>query len=91
MILRVIYQYKSFSLFIISVIFFCNSITAQPFRSFELRYFSDDPAANGETDFKGPVSVFDTEKRVEFLSHYADFSKDFFNDPDFNYEVVSDS
>jgi hypothetical protein len=40
-------------------------------KSFELRYFSQDPKANGETDFKGGTSVLDTEQRVSFLNEYA--------------------
>ncbi len=69
----------------------CNTLTGQPAKSFELRYFSDDPKANGETDFKGPTSVFDTDQRIEFLKHYAGFAKDFFNTPNFDYEVVTNN
>lgn len=39
--------------------------------SFELRYFSQDPLANGETDFKGGTSVLNTQQRVDFLNEYA--------------------
>ncbi len=63
---------------------------AQPVSStFELRGFSTDPAANGETDFKGPTEVFDTEQRVAFLNTYADYGRRFFDDPDLNTEVVT--
>ena len=58
-------------------------------RSFELRYFSDSSLANGETDFKGPTAVFDTEQRVEFLHQYAEAAKRFFNDPQLNTKVVT--
>ncbi len=57
--------------------------------SFELRYFTDDPAANGITDFKGETAVFDTEKRVEFLNQYAHVAKSFFKDPALNTQVVT--
>lgn len=59
-------------------------------RSFELRYITDDPAANGPTDFKGETAVFDTDQRVEFLRHYADYAARFFDDPDLDRLVVSD-
>lgn len=44
-----------------------NSIS----QSFELRYFSQNTKANGETDFKGDTSTLDTEQRVSFLEEYA--------------------
>ena len=40
--------------------------------SFELRFFSNDISANGETDFKGETSTLTTEQRVEFLNGYAE-------------------
>ena len=40
--------------------------------NFELRFFSSDKTANGETDFKGETSTLTTEQRVEFLNAYAD-------------------
>lgn len=40
-------------------------------KSFELRYFSQDDKANGETDFKGETSVLDTDQRISFLNEYA--------------------
>lgn len=65
---------------------------AQPIsRSFELRYFTSDTAANGETDFKGPTAIFNTEQRVTYLQHYADVASRFFNDPALNQQVVSKS
>ena len=63
---------------------------AQPSRSFELRYFSNDAAANGETDFKGETEIFNTEQRVEFLRHYAEYAKKFFHDQNLDHVVVSD-
>jgi len=58
-------------------------------RSFELRYVSDDPACNGESDFKGKQEVFDLNQRLEYLKTYADYAKVFFDDPDLNKKVVS--
>ena len=80
---------KKISTAIVLAVFTLGAI-AQTSKSFELRYFSDDPKANGETDFKGETEVFDTEQRVEFLKHYADYAKKFFNDKNLDYMVVSD-
>lgn len=59
-------------------------------RSFEMRYFTDDTRANGETDFKGETAIFDTEKRIEFLREYDEFASDWFEDPDLDQLVVTD-
>ncbi len=67
-------------IWVVIISIFTHGLGSQPSKSFELRYFSDDPGANGETDFKGETQVFDTDQRVEFLKHYADFSKRFFDD-----------
>lgn len=40
-------------------------------RNFELRYVSNDPKANGETDFKGETSTLTTDQRVDYLKAYA--------------------
>ena len=32
----------------------------------EVRYFSEDPEANGETDFKGETSTLDGDMCIEF-------------------------
>ena len=49
-------------------------------RSFELRFFSSDPQANGETDFKGETSVLSTPDRIRYLETYADVACRFFDD-----------
>ena len=46
--------------------------------TFEVRHFTSDPAANGESDFIGPTSVFSTEQRVEFLRAFAVTARRFF-------------
>lgn len=38
----------------------------------ELRYVSRDPAANGETDFKGETSTLTTQQRIDYLNRYAE-------------------
>lgn len=60
-------------------------------RSFEMRFFSDDPKANGETDFKGETSVLSTEERITFLTRYADFASSYFEDPMLDKLVVEES
>src|SRR5690554_6775336 len=58
--------------------------------TFEMRQFTQDQAANGETDFKGETEWLDTEGRVRFLNQYADFSSRYFNNPDMDLEIVND-
>lgn len=60
-------------------------------RAFELKYFSNNKSADGNTDFIGSKSVFDTEQRVEFLSHYAKQACRFYKDPNLDKKVVSDA
>ncbi len=77
-------------LFPVSIIFLISiSALSQTASSFELRYISKDPQANGITDFKGETGVFNTPQRVEFLKHYADVAKDFFDDPKLDTKVVT--
>lgn len=57
---------------------------------FEVRYFSNDSAANGETDFKGETSVFSTEDRLEFLKYYGKSAAVYFQDEGLDTEVVTD-
>lgn len=58
--------------------------------SHEIRYYSSNQKANGETDFKGETTIFNTDQRIEFLKYYADEVSAYFNDKDLNTEVVSD-
>jgi len=60
-------------------------------RAFEFRYFDRDCRANGETDFKGETTVFDTEQRIDFLRNYAEYAKCFFNDSKLAKKVVTDA
>jgi hypothetical protein len=50
-------------------------------RAFEFRAVSPDPAANGETDFKGKTAVFSTEDRVAFLNAYAEYASAWYGNP----------
>ena len=57
---------------------------------YEVRYFSKDPQANGETDFKGETSTLNTDQRIEFLKFYADQVSTYYGDKDLDTKVVSD-
>ena len=84
-------MYKKSALFFLLLLIIPAFILGQTTsRSFELRYFTSDPAANGETDFMGETEYFSTEQRVEFLNRYAAIASDFFNDPGFNTVVAPD-
>ncbi len=74
-----------FALFVL-----CINGIAQSSSTFELRYFTSDTKANGETDFKGEKEWFDTEERVSFLNEYADFASRFFDNPGLDKKIVTD-
>jgi Glycosyl hydrolases family 2 len=68
------------------------NIAAQPYSdSFEIRYFTSDTKANGETDFKGETEWMTTDQRITFLNKYADFASEYFNNKDLNKEIVTDN
>lgn len=58
--------------------------------TFELRHFTNNQSANGETDFKGETEWFNTEERVAFLKSYADFSSNFFDNNKLDKKIVTD-
>ena len=80
------------SLILIGVLSACNKNQKKEeiSRAFEFRYVSDDPSANGVTDFKGPTAVFDTVGRISYLGKFAAYAKKFFNDPNLNTQVVDE-
>lgn len=57
-------------------------------RSFELRHFTNDIRANGETDLKGETEWMSLDQRIAFLHRYADHAAAFFNDKDLNTKLV---
>ncbi|WP_236974562.1 hypothetical protein [Membranihabitans maritimus] len=72
-------------------VFLVGSASAQVIsKTFEMRQFTNDPSANGETDFKGETEWMDTEGRVKFLNHYADFSSRYFKDQNLDRKVVKE-
>lgn len=64
-------------------------LAAELSRSFEIRVISADEKANGATGFKGSSSIFTNNDRLEYLKHYAEYAKGFFNDPGLDKKVVS--
>ncbi len=71
-----------------------STLVAQPrspiARSFELRHFTRDAKANGETDLKGETEWMNLDQRVEFLHRYADHASAFFNDENLDTRLVSE-
>lgn len=57
--------------------------------SFELRFVSRAPCADGETDFKGETSTLTTEQRVDYLNEYARTMHAFYPDIDLDNPVVT--
>ena len=59
--------------------------------TFEMRYLTSDPAADGETDFHGETEWLDLEGRIDALKKYADFASVFWGNPDLDKPVLTDS
>ena len=79
------------TLFLLFLIFTGASIEAQPLsQTFEIRYFTNDPNANGETDFKGETEWMNTNQRIHFLNDYANYASRFFGDTCFDKKIVYD-
>lgn len=60
-------------------------------RSFEMRWFTSDIDADGETDFLGETEWLNTDQRIMALRDYAGFASDFWENPDLNRPVVTDN
>lgn len=68
-----------------------SAVYSQPLsHGFELRYFDDDPKANGITDFKGETATFSLAERIEYLKIYERIAAQFFGNPNWDQKVVSD-
>lgn len=69
----------------------CLNLSAQPLSgTFEMRYFTRDTKADGETDFKGETEWLSTPGRVNFLNKYADYASSYFKNNEFKNEIVTD-
>lgn len=76
---------------ILSLILHVNAQTAVPIsQSFELRHYTQDSSANGETDFKGETAWMNLDQRIAFLRHYAEYGSRFFNDKNLNTRIVNE-
>lgn len=56
--------------------------------SFELRHYTQDMKANGETDFKGETEWMNLQQRIDFLHQYADYASSFFDDKNLDTKLV---
>ena len=81
------------SIIIATLIFFSVlGVKAQNFSSsFEMRYFTNDSMANGETDFLGETEWMNTDQRVGFLKQYSKVASSFFENPDLDKKIVTNS
>ena len=74
------------------VCFSVLEIKAQNFSSsFEMRYFTNDSKANGETDFLGETEWMNTGQRINFLKEYSTVASAFFDNPSLDKKIVSDN
>lgn len=55
--------------------------SSQQVTTFEGRFFSKDPKADGVTDLHGETEVFDNAQRLAFLNSYATYASKFWGDP----------
>lgn len=67
------------------------SAVSQNVATFEMRYITSDPKANGETDFHGETEWMNLDQRVEFLNKYASYASSFFGDPRLDTKIVKDT
>jgi len=73
---------------LVGLFFLAQAVSAAPLaQAFEVRYFTTNVAANGETDFKGKTEFLNTEQRVDFLRAYAEYGRMFWRDPRLDKEV----
>ena len=92
MFLVVINKMKTYKIFVftlLSMLAISSNGMAQQNVSFEMRYFTSDPKASGETDFHGETEWMTLEQRVEFLNMYAVYASNFWNDVHFDKKLVS--
>ena len=61
---------------------------AQQNMTFEMRYFTSDQKANGETDFHGETEWLSLDQRLDCLNQYATYASRFWNDIHFNKKLV---
>lgn len=71
--------------------FLAAGLHAQTVTTFEMRYLTKDPKADGVTDFHGETEWFDTEQRVAVLGSYTDYASRFWGDPGLDRPMFTDA
>ena len=81
---------KNFLVGISCCILITSQVNAQVSSSFEMRYFTQDAKANGETDFHGETEWMDLSQRIDFLEQYAGFAANYWQNPELNRPLLSE-
>lgn len=68
---------KRIAYIIALLVFFALYVKAQNSTVFEMRYFTSDVKANGDTDFHGETEWMNIDQRIDFLDKYAAYSSNF--------------
>lgn len=63
-------------------------LDAQSVSTFEMRYLTSDPKANGETDFHGKTEWMNLDQRIHFLRNYANFASRFWGNPELDHPLL---
>lgn len=75
-------QLPNFTIALIGLVLLAPVVSGETLaQAFEIRYFTSNAAANGETDFKGKTVFLTTGQRVDFLRAYAEYGRLYWNDP----------
>ena len=69
----------------------CLAASSQQVTTFEGRFFSKDPKADGVTDLHGETEVFDNAQRLAFLNSYATYASKFWGDPGLDTPLFKES
>lgn len=67
------------------------TVSAEEYKTFDMRWLTKDAKANGVTDFHGETEWLNTDQRVEVLNLYADYASRFWGDPQLNTPMFSDA
>ena len=59
-------------------------------KTFEMRYFTTDTKADGETDLKGDTEWMNLENRINFLHQYTNYASQFFNNPGLDKKLITE-
>ncbi len=83
-------SFKIAAILFLSPILTGTILAQESVKTFEMRYFTNNPKADGVTDFHGETELFDTDQRIDLLNEYARFSSRFWGDPDLDRPLFSD-